>query len=76
MVERAREHARSFAWSVGVVLGLLTILSLLGLLPWATRAELVEFKADIAKKLDKIEGQMEGMRGRLEDIYRAVKSAP
>lgn len=63
-------HKAAIGWSLGILSSLLMILSLLGLLPWATRAELVEFKAvhsreikdtkeDVNRKFDQIDKKLD-----------------
>lgn len=70
MSERLGGHTISAAWAFGVVIAMLTILSLLGVLPWATRAELHALKTDVATelmktniKLDKIDEKLDRVLG-------------
>lgn len=60
-------HATHAAWSVSTLAAVVTILSLLGLLPWATRAELLDHKTAEREVFGRIEG-------RLDAIYRALGS--
>ena len=73
---RMRPHALSLAWSLGVIVALLTILSILGILPWATRAEVMDLKNDIGRRLERLDERTEIMSRRVDDIYRAVKPVP
>ena len=71
--DRIKPHAVSLAWTLAVIVSLLTVLSLLGILPWATRAEVLDLKNDIGRRLERLDERTEIMSRRVDDIYRAVK---
>ena len=52
-------HRAAAGWSLGSVVAVLTILALLGMVPWATRAEVKEIKADVGKRLETIESKLD-----------------
>ena len=54
-------HSTHAGWSLGTLVAVVTILSLLGLLPWSTRAEVTEVKGDIVSRLNSIEAKVDAL---------------
>lgn len=52
-------HTIHAAWIVSTLVGILTVLSLLGLLPWATRAEVTALKQDLNARLERMEEKLD-----------------
>mgnify|MGYP001583051379 FL=1 len=66
VLENNREHKVAAGWSLGIVVAVLTILSLLGVLPWATRAEVKEVKSEAVEQLKKIDARFDKVEQRFD----------
>lgn len=62
-LRRRRNHKWITAGSLATVVSILAILTYLGVLPWATRAEVGELKRDVTSRIERIDQ-------RVDDLHR------
>jgi len=66
--DRWNGHKVSAGWALGIIAAMLTILSLLGILPWATRAEVQALKVEIGEQFKKIDAKLDRTDGKIDRI--------